>query len=85
MVCARTPKAFMAARLVQPEPDPQGLEEYQRIGLINAHQRLEAGGGAAYPEVVANEGTQGLLKAFADPTYANRDRNNGVQNAAVFL
>ncbi len=59
------------------------LEEYQRIGLINAHQRLEAGGGAAYPEVVANEGTQGLLKAFADPTYANRYRNNGVQNAAV--
>lgn len=59
------------------------LEPYQRQALVDSHQRLQAGGGAAYPEVVANEGTQGLLKAFADPTYANKYRNNGVQNAAL--
>lgn len=59
------------------------LEDYQRRGLVDAHQRLQAGGGAAYPEVVANEGTQGLLKAFADPNYVNRYRNNGVQQAAL--
>lgn len=59
------------------------LEDYQRSGLVGAHQRLQAGGGAAYPEVVANEGTKGLLKAFQDPNYANRYRqnNNGVQSA----
>ena len=59
------------------------LEDYQRGTLVGAHQRLQAGGGAAYPEVVANEGTRGLLKAFADPNYANRYRQNnaGVQSA----
>jgi len=59
------------------------LEDYQRRGLVDAHQRLQAGGGAAYPEVVANEGTQGLLKAFGDPNYVNRYRNNGVQQASL--
>ncbi len=59
------------------------LDDYQRQALIGSHQRLKAGGGAAYPEVVANEGVQGLLKAFADPNYVNRYRNNGVQNAAL--
>ncbi|MEM1350903.1 MAG: peptidoglycan-binding domain-containing protein [Pseudomonadota bacterium] len=59
------------------------LEDYQRRGLVDAHQRLQAGGGAAYPEVVANEGTQGLLRAFADPSYADRYRNNAVQQAAL--
>lgn len=53
------------------------LDDWQRSQLVGAHQRLQAGGGAAYPEVVANEGTRGLLKAFADPNYANRFRNNG--------
>ncbi|MEM9577283.1 MAG: peptidoglycan-binding domain-containing protein [Pseudomonadota bacterium] len=63
---------------------PSGyLDDYQRNQLVGAHQRLQAGGGAAYPEVVANEGTKGLLKAFNDPTYADRYRggiNNGQQN-----
>lgn len=59
------------------------LEDYQRGNLVSANQRLQAGGGAAYPEVVANEGTRGLLKAFQDPNYANRYRQNnaGVQSA----
>ncbi len=48
------------------------LEEYQRVNLVSSHQRMQAGGGNAYPQVVANEGTRGLLKAFADPNYANR-------------
>lgn len=61
------------------------LDDWQRSQLVGAHQRLQAGGGSAYPEVVANEGTRGLLKAFADPSYANKYRNNngqidGVQN-----
>lgn len=62
------------------------LDDWQRTQLVSAHQRLEAGGGAAYPEVVANEGTKGLLKAFADPSYANRYRSqsNGAQQAGVF-
>lgn len=55
------------------------LDDYQRNQLVGAHQRLQAGGGAAYPQVVANEGTKGLLKAFSDPTYADRYRNNGGQ------
>lgn len=59
------------------------LDDFQRQNLLSAHQKLQAGGGAAYPQVVANEGVQGLLKAFNDPTYANRYRNNGVQNAAL--
>lgn len=59
------------------------LDDFQRQNLVGAHQRLQAGGGAAYPEVVANEGTKGLLKAFSDPTYANRYRNNGVQSASL--
>ncbi len=62
---------------------PSGyLDDYQRGQLVGAHQRLQAGGGAAYPEVVANEGTKGLLKAFNDPSYADRYRggiNNGQQ------
>ena len=48
------------------------LQEYERANLVSSHQRLNAGGGNAYPEVVANEGTRGLLKAFADPNYATR-------------
>jgi len=59
------------------------LDDFQRQNLIGAKQRLDAGGGAAYPQVVANEGVQGLLKAFNDPNYANRYNNNGVQNAAL--
>ena len=59
------------------------LDDFQRQNLLSAQQKLQAGGGAAYPQVVANEGVQGLLKAFNDPTYADRYRNNGVQNAAV--
>ncbi|WP_298839959.1 peptidoglycan-binding domain-containing protein [uncultured Roseobacter sp.] len=57
------------------------LEEYQRIALVSSHQRLQAGGGSAYPQVVANEGTQGLLKAFADPNYA-ASRYGGAAPAA---
>lgn len=62
------------------------LDDYQRSQLVGAHQKLQAGGGAAYPEVVANEGTKGLLKAFNDPTYADRYRGtgNGVQQAGVY-
>ncbi|MEO9648655.1 MAG: peptidoglycan-binding domain-containing protein [Roseobacter sp.] len=48
------------------------LQEYQRANLVSAHHRLNAGGATAYPQVVANEGTRGLLKAFADPNYASR-------------
>ncbi len=59
------------------------LDDFQRQNLLSAQQKLQAGGGAAYPQVVANEGVQGLLKAFNDPNYANRYRNNGVQNAAL--
>ncbi|MFK7744489.1 MAG: peptidoglycan-binding protein [Roseobacter sp.] len=62
------------------------LNDFERQQLVGAHQRLQAGGGAAYPEVVANEGTKGLLKAFNDPNYANRyqnNANNGVQQAGL--
>lgn len=60
------------------------LDDFQRSQLVGSHQRMQAGGGAAYPEVVANEGTKGLLKAFADPTYADRYRGNGVQQPGVY-
>lgn len=61
------------------------LDEYQRATLIDSHRKLNAGGGSAYPQVVANEGTRGLLKAFSDPSYANQyntDSNESVQAAA---
>ncbi|URF47576.1 peptidoglycan-binding domain-containing protein [Dinoroseobacter shibae] len=40
------------------------LDEYQKGVLLNAHRRLQAGDGAAFPNVLAAEGTKGLLKAF---------------------
>lgn len=48
------------------------LQGHERVALVGAHQRLMAGGGTAYPQVVANEGTRGLLKAFSDPNYASK-------------
>ncbi len=57
------------------------LKEYERANLVSSHQRLNAGGGNAYPEVVAHEGTRGLLKAFADPNYATRYGAAPVQTA----
>ncbi len=57
------------------------LQEYERANLVSSHQRLNAGGGNAYPEVVAHEGTRGLLKAFADPNYATRYGAAPVQTA----
>lgn len=60
------------------------LDEFQRNQLVGAHQRLQAGGGAAYPKVVANEGTKGLLKAFADPNYEERMYGGQGQGQGVF-
>jgi len=48
------------------------LDDYQKGVLLDGYSRLQAGGGGAFPNVVANEGTKGLLKAFQDPTYAQR-------------
>ncbi len=67
------------------------LEPYQQQALLDSYNRVQAGAGAAYPEVIAQEGIQGLLKAFADPNYVNKYRQpqvppqppfNGVQMAA---
>ncbi|WP_138469527.1 peptidoglycan-binding domain-containing protein [Poseidonocella sp. HB161398] len=53
--------------------NPTGyLDDYQRGVLIESYNRMNAGGGAAYPQVVASEGTKGLLKAFNDPNYPPR-------------
>ncbi|MEM1074857.1 MAG: peptidoglycan-binding domain-containing protein [Pseudomonadota bacterium] len=59
------------------------LDDYQRQNLVGSMQRMQAGGGQAYPKVVANEGTKGLLKAFNDPTYANKYNDTGVQTASL--
>jgi len=56
------------------------LTDYERSVLVGGLQRYNAGGGAAYPEVIANEGTRGLLKAFNDPNYVNRYRQDNNQN-----
>lgn len=53
------------------------LDDYQRDVLLESESRMNAGGGAAYPQVVAQEGTKGLLKAFNDPNYAAQ-ANNGM-------
>jgi len=50
------------------------LTDYERATLVEGYNRYNAGGGQAYPEVVANEGTKGLLKAFSDPNYVNKYR-----------
>jgi len=65
------------------------LTDYERATLVEGYKRYNAGGGQAYPQVVANEGTKGLLKAFSDPNYANRYRqtaragNHAEQTGAV--
>lgn len=41
------------------------LSNYERQALHTAYDRVQAGGGAAYPDVVAAEGSRGLIKAFA--------------------
>lgn len=53
--------------------NPTGyLNDYERSILLESHQRMNAGGGQAYPQVVAQEGPKGLLKAFNDPNYPPR-------------
>jgi peptidoglycan hydrolase-like protein with peptidoglycan-binding domain len=46
------------------------LDDQQRGLLTESHNRYRNGGGQAYPQVVAREGTKGLLKAFRDPQWA---------------
>jgi peptidoglycan hydrolase-like protein with peptidoglycan-binding domain len=48
------------------------LDDYQKGVLLDGYSRMQAGGGSAFPNVVAAEGTKGLLKAFQDPSYAQR-------------
>lgn len=48
------------------------LDNYQKGVLLDGYGRMQAGGGQAFPQVVAAEGTKGLLKAFQDPSYAQR-------------
>lgn len=48
------------------------LDDYQKGVLLDGYGRMQAGGGNAFPQVVAAEGTKGLLKAFQDPSYAQR-------------
>lgn len=48
------------------------LDDYQRGALMDYYGRLQAGAGNQYPQVVAAEGTKGLLRAFKDPGYASR-------------
>lgn len=48
------------------------LDDYQRNVLLESQSKMNAGAGAAYPQVVAQEGTKGLLKAFTDPNYPPR-------------
>ncbi|MDZ7710619.1 MAG: peptidoglycan-binding domain-containing protein [Roseovarius sp.] len=55
-------------------PSTGQLTDYERTTLVEGYNRYNAGGGQAYPEVVANEGTKGLLKAFSDPDYVNKYR-----------
>ncbi|WP_425092545.1 peptidoglycan-binding domain-containing protein [Tropicimonas sp. S265A] len=46
------------------------LDDQQRGFLLESHNRMRNGAGQAYPQVVAAEGTKGLLKAFRDPQWA---------------
>ena len=47
---------------------PSGyLDENQRAILLGSYSRLQAGEGVRYPQVIAAEGTRGLLRAFNDP------------------
>jgi hypothetical protein len=46
------------------------LTDQERGMLLESHNRYRNGGGQAYPQVVAQEGTKGLLKAFRDPNWA---------------
>ncbi|MDJ0993787.1 MAG: peptidoglycan-binding domain-containing protein [Dinoroseobacter sp.] len=46
------------------------LTDQERGMLLESHNRYRGGGGQAYPQVVAQEGTKGLLKAFRDPQWA---------------
>jgi hypothetical protein len=55
-------------------PSTGRLTDYERATLVEGYNRYNAGGGQAYPEVIANEGTKGLLKAFSDPNSVNKYR-----------
>lgn len=46
------------------------LTDQERGLLLESDNRVRNGGGQAYPQVVAQEGTKGLLKAFRDPQWA---------------
>lgn len=59
------------------------LEPYQKSALLDSYNRVQAGGGAAYPNVVAQEGVKGLLKAFNDPNYANQYRQPNVPQPSL--
>lgn len=52
---------------------PSGyLDDNQRWRLLDSYRRLQQGEGARYQQVVAAEGTRGLLRAFNDPSYIGR-------------
>lgn len=50
------------------------LDDYQRGILLESYNRYQAGGAAAYPNVMAQVGPKGLLKAFHDPAFAQQYR-----------
>lgn len=63
-------------------PTTGHLNDRERSVLVEGKNRYDAGGAQAYPEVVANEGTKGLLKAFNDPNYVNRYRGGDTTGQA---
>ncbi|MCV6592366.1 MAG: peptidoglycan-binding protein [Silicimonas sp.] len=45
------------------------LDDYQRQTLVDSHNKLQYGGGAAYPNMMAREGARGLLRTAVNPQY----------------
>lgn len=45
------------------------LDDYQRSTLVDSWRKLQYGGGAAYPNMMAREGARGLLRTAINPNY----------------
>ena len=45
------------------------LDDYQRQTLLDSWNKLQYGGGAAYPNMMAREGARGLLRTAVNPQY----------------
>ena len=80
---AKTRSAISGYQAYMGYPATGQLSDYERSMLHSGYDRAQAGAGAAYPNVVAAEGSRGLLKAFAADARGERYTPPGAIPAAT--